>query len=352
MNDDTNQVLTRAYDLIESEHLDEAKSLLDPILEREGDNADAWWLYAHAVSDVETARRALQNVLRIDPDYPEADDLLKMLEDSLTPAPSALRPIQRLDTSRPPVAPPDLPPTLPEKVDETWDFEEVAEGKPAARRLLTPRQLVILIPILVVVLVGGLLLILNSANTTTTTTLPSPTALGQAAVPTLPVTDFTPIPLDTIVPSDVTEVATSASAAEETPAPAFTRTPIPTNEQPPTPDVQSAGDVYQPLYDALSSFTMPRNGVEVTSTSLGDTLLVSVCTLAGPELRAALPQVMNAIAGISQSLAIDVDAVGARMLNCANNTTLLVIGVPHADAVAYANGDLNDEEFQARWSSQ
>jgi hypothetical protein len=345
MNDDTNQVLTRAYDLIESEHLAEAKALLDPFLEREKDSADAWWLYAHAVQDVDTARKALLNVLRIDPDYPDANDLLKTLEGTLAPAPSPMRPIQRIDASRAPAAAPDLPPTLPEKVDETWEFEEVGEGKQTARRLFTPRLLAVLIPVLFIVVVGGLLLILNSASPPETTGVPTISAEEQALLPTLPVSDFTSVSVDTIVPSSVTAEATSS--LDNTPAPANTSGPTPQ----PTP-APAAGDPYAPLFDALHTFTIPRDGIGVTQTSLGETLLVSICTLPGPELRAALPRAMNAIANVSHSLAEDMDAVGARMLNCGNNSTLLVIGVSLENAVAYADGELSEEQFQALWTSQ
>jgi hypothetical protein len=68
-------------------------------------------------------------------------------------------------------------------------------------------------------------------------------------------------------------------------------------------------------------------------------------------MRAALPEAMKAIANASQSLTSEIDAVGTRMMNCGDNTTLLVIAVPIEDAKAYANGELDDEAFQARWSS-
>jgi hypothetical protein len=346
MNDDTNQVLTQAYELIESEHLVEAKALLTPILETEKDNADAWWLYAHAVQDVEAAQEALRNVVRIDPNYPGVNDLLKASETLLAPVtPSPLRPIQHIDASRVPA----IPPTLPEKVDETWDFEDAGQGKQPSRRLLMPRPLAVLIPVVVIVIVGGLLVFLNSANPPTAGGAATATVEEQASIPTLPVSAFTPIPVDTIAPSGATEEATTAlSPVDHTPAPTTMSSPI---EQPTSASVPT-GDPYEPLYGALSSFTMPRNGIEVSQTGLGETLLVSLCTLAGPELRTALPQAMTAIASVSESLSVNVEAVGARMVNCGNNSTLLVIAVPMDNAIAYANGELDEEAFQALWSSQ
>jgi hypothetical protein len=353
MNDDTNQVLTQAHDLIEAEQLEDARRLLEPLLDREKDNADVWWLYAHAVSDAETARKALQNVLRIDPNYPEANELLKTLEATYpAAAPSPLRPIARLDVHTPPAALPDLPPTLPEKVDE-WEFEEAGEGKAESRRVLTPRQLALLISILVVVIVGGLLAILNSARLPSATA--TPTAESQSAIPTLPVVELTPTLLETaVVGGTVTEEGTARSTqAVATTSPPDTDTPIRTAEpQLSTSTPGTTAESYEAIFDALSDFTLPREAIEVTDTSLGETLLVSVCTIAGPELRAALPQAMNAIARASASLMPDVDAVGVRMLNCGNNTTLLVIGAPLEAALSYAGGELNDEAFQAQWRSQ
>jgi hypothetical protein len=331
MNDDTNQVLTQAYDLIEADQLDEAKAVLEPVVNQEKDNADAWWLYAHAVNDTATARNALQNVLRIDPSYPDAAELLKTLD---TTFPSPLRQIGRIERL------PDLPPTLPEKLDEEW-----AEGKPSRR---FPRQLALFIPIIVIIVVLGLLVILNQAGPAAVST-PTVTPLEQAGVPTLSAEDFTPLPVDTLAPSTTTEeVAPTDSIAETTPKPETPSGQVPTNN----PQQSNAGDPYQPVYDALISFTLPRNSVEVTDTDMGSTLLVSICSIAGPEMRTALPEAMSGIASASESLPADVEAIGARMLNCGNNTPLLVIVVRRDDAVAYANGELTDQEFQALWRSQ
>lgn len=98
---ETNPTLSQAYELIEAEKLDEARQLLQPMVTREPNNVDAWWLYAHSVTDASTARTALQNVLRLDPNYTGARDLLSTLDERF-PATA-------------PVAPPTLPsaPTQP-----------------------------------------------------------------------------------------------------------------------------------------------------------------------------------------------------------------------------------------------
>ena len=75
-SDETQSALSRAYDLVEAGKYDEARAILEPILADNRDNADAWWIYAHAVTDPDEGRNALENVLRINPRYPDAAELL------------------------------------------------------------------------------------------------------------------------------------------------------------------------------------------------------------------------------------------------------------------------------------
>jgi hypothetical protein len=79
MSVNLSESLSRAYDLIEAERLSDARALLEPIVAREPNNADAWWLYAHAVENPDQAERALNNVLRLDRSYPGAADLLDQI---------------------------------------------------------------------------------------------------------------------------------------------------------------------------------------------------------------------------------------------------------------------------------
>ena len=76
MSDEMQSALSRAYDIVEAGKFDEARAILEPILADNRDNADAWWIYAHAVTDPEEGRHALENVLRINPRYPDAAELL------------------------------------------------------------------------------------------------------------------------------------------------------------------------------------------------------------------------------------------------------------------------------------
>src|SRR4030095_169815 len=105
----TDEALDKAFELIETDHLDEARAILKPILDTEKDNPDVWWLYAHAVTDPETARLALNNVQRLDPNYLNTGDLLYALEN---------RPLGGASSGgsvdKEPSFLPSVPPTLPD----------------------------------------------------------------------------------------------------------------------------------------------------------------------------------------------------------------------------------------------
>jgi len=347
MNDETNRVLTQAYELIEADRLDEAKARLEPILESQKDNPDVWWVYAHAVSDAEVARQALQNVLRLDPDYPDARPLLNTLEET-HPAPSAT--IARI-APRPSVEAPAAPPTLPDLSEGRFAETGATAVQEKPRSPLSTRRLAILAPILIVVIIAGLLLLLNSTGPGQVTTTPTEVSQQPLSVPTLSVTEITPLDVPTLVAEEPT--ATAVPLAEQTVLPTEIPETSPTAVQPEGTGVPSGtGNSFDAIYDALGNFIVPRNGVTVIQTSLGNTLLAAICTNPGPELRNALPQAMDIMANASSSLAADIQAVGVRMMNCGSSTTLLQISVPIEDAAAYAAGQLDEATFESRWKSQ
>lgn len=129
MSDFHGEALVRAYELIEAGNPEEALTLLRPVLEAEPDNADAWWIYAHAVSDPEEARRALGNVLSLDPGYPEAAELLASLNEQYPIVEAPSEPAE--DTA-------DIVPLAGSQIDEPEflppppeHYEPVIEAEPA-----------------------------------------------------------------------------------------------------------------------------------------------------------------------------------------------------------------------------
>ncbi|MBL8147471.1 MAG: hypothetical protein JNL34_13905, partial [Anaerolineae bacterium] len=80
MSDSNSAVLQRAYQLVEAGQAEEARGLVESVLESEQSNPDAWWIYAHAIDDPVKARQALNEVLTLDPEYPGANELVSVLD--------------------------------------------------------------------------------------------------------------------------------------------------------------------------------------------------------------------------------------------------------------------------------
>ncbi len=110
-----NDTLNEAYELIEANRIDEARRLLEPMLDDDSDNPDLWWVYAHAVDNPADARRALKRVQEIDPAYPQVNELLGEIDELQPAAPlpaggSGIKRIRPLATGTPnpkPLAQPD-----------------------------------------------------------------------------------------------------------------------------------------------------------------------------------------------------------------------------------------------------
>ena len=333
-SDETQLALSRAYDLVEAGKYDEARAILEPILAADKNNVDAWWIYAHAVTNPDDGREALENVLRINPKYPDAADLLAQAR-SLAPERPNITPLA-------PATMPEVPPSLPE-----GDFPEVA----ASARSTSERAAVSasrgglpLIPILavVVIIVLVVLAVLSRGGGTPAVT---PTATQVAVVATV-----TEAGLQAAASPEVTDapIATEAPTQSPTSTSASAATEAATAET--TAAVSSAD--YSAIQSGLSQFSLATNGIGEVQTSLGNTLQVTVCTTQGRAMRTLLPQVMNAFAKQSASLTASVQAIGVHLINCDQNTPLLTVATDLASAQDYAQGKLNDSDFSAKWKPQ
>lgn len=319
------EALDRAFELIEADQLDEARAILKPILDVDKDNPDVWWLYAHAVADSETARLALNNVQRLDPNYLNTGDLLYALENR--PAGGLMSAAESGD-KEPSFLPP-LPSTLPDlpqagkksdnEEDDGWDaFEGDDEDQSVP---LFRRPVFLMVAGLIIFLIIAALVILN----------PQPQ---------------TPSVSETVVPTDASSVAQVPTLESATPT-AENPTLEPTTAQ--VESTQTGEDNFDNIVTALSAFELPDEAIATTMTSLGDTLVVSICTEAGAALRQSLPQVIETITQQIQNIPVDLSGAGVRMTDCTTDTTLLFIGVPSEDIQAYRDGSMNKETFQAKW---
>ncbi len=286
MSDTTEYVLAKAFDLIEAEQFAEAQQLLKPLIESDRNDADVWWLYAHAVTDPETAHVALQNVLRIDKDYPEAKSLLQTLESNL--------PSEALDSGahyHEPFNVPNLPATLPGLPNMENDDDEDNEVGRSWRNILIP------VAIMGIVLVVVILMLLQSPA-------------GN---------------------SDASRVTPTADQAMSTSMPA-----------------QDAGE-YVAIYASLAAFNLPEQAVSLESTAIGNMLVVTVCESDRRQARQTLPLVLDTLASNVESINGDFEAIGSRVQNCDTGEAWMGVGVSRQLARDYSSGKLGTADFQAAW---
>lgn len=380
-SDETTSALSRAFELVEAGRYDEARSLLDPILVADKNNADAWWIYAHAVTSPEEGTTALENVLRINPRYPGAQELLRQASQLFSDKPQIKRVTGSVPAAAPPVSfPEEFPETDAERTERTTQEQRAALAAAAPRRSSLVPLIAVAVVIVVVAVVAVLLLSQGGGTPAATPTeaLIAPTLMqvteaGEGALTAEPT-------LEEAATSATTEAAPTEAVETEAPTTAATTEPpataqaqptevvttevvptevIPTEAAPTTAPTtaqgataQVASDSYTVIERALASYPIAESGIGQVNTTFGNTLMVTVCTAAGREMRTLLPQVMNALAKESTILGSDVAAVGVRMLNCEANTPLLTIATDLASAQSYAGGALTDGAFAATWKPQ
>lgn len=400
----TSDSLSKAYRLIEADELAAARAVLEPLVESEPNNADAWWLYAHAVTDTFAARRALDEVLRINPNYPGAVALMSQLEvvsrtdaetepvqsDLVAPVEFDEEPETILDLTEDPAfddepdfadefdgdETPDIvpPPTLADEVELRESVNE------SSRRSWVP--IAALVAIVAIVLLAALLLLNpggQQPDNVVVVPSPSPEVLAPGigvteeaeasatpvedviAEPSPEVTPEVPVTEEVVVAPPTVEEPTEEAIVEEDGADT-TETDAPATEDAVEADSASAGVTevamlppgadFTPLVDALSEVSIATTDVSETETDLGTTVVVTVCATNGMTLRQNLPAVMDVVASRAAVLAGSAEAIGARVVNCATDRALVFIAVPKEQAVEYAVGNLTTEEFQALWRPQ
>jgi hypothetical protein len=216
MNRTPGSTLTRAYEAIEAGDPQLARDLLEPVLNADPRNTDAWWIYAHAVDDPELARRALTNVLDLDPQYPGAADLMSVLEaqypartpEPIAPPPVSIRPL----TPRPAAAVPGTvtpeigtPERTPASVPPPAPY---APEQPERRRGFP--WWILLAAALAIVVIG--VIVVNSS--TPADPLPEQVALGGTALPEAGTNVVPELTIVNATPSGATPPGTPEAAAQ------------------------------------------------------------------------------------------------------------------------------------------
>lgn len=348
MSDPQDQSLARAYELIEMDRLDEARLILEPLLTEDQDNPDVWWLYAHAVDDPAEARQALVRVQELSPDYPGAAELQHQIEQDSSPSESVAA-----------SADDDL------DFDDDFDLDDDEEVKPEPRRsLVRPLLLVALLAVVIVLLLVAL-------NPFGGTDDPEPTQIAQTEpTPTQEMLAFPPDeetpevdvpateePMD-FAPGPDIEEDVDLTEPDATPKPAEPDSDAEDEESEAAVDEnaeeelspQSATD-FNALVAALSEeVELFSDTTEIVQTAeFGSTLLVSVCSEVGDQLRESITQFMLTAANESGNLPEGLDAVGVRLIDCADGSSINTLAVSYATARDYNEGVIDQDMYRSQW---
>jgi cytoskeletal protein RodZ len=357
--------LNRAYNLIEKGDLEAAQDVLETIRDDHTDNPDFWWVYAHAVEDETEGQEALQRVRDLAPGYPGLENLSQQKEIVSEPS--------RINNLAPKADQPPQPPDLPrdDDFDEFDDFvdnldeqEAEVEGTSGSNRT----RLLALIAVVLLVIIG-LALILNSGDdqsdvvnvtpsdepteavafaTEVVTDVPtmSPverlTAAAETETPeseaTEPVSDFTEEP---------GEATATVSDSTEEPGEATATVSDSTEEPDESVESQSVDPLtLDELTDILADFDVPDDGATTDETTLGNTLIVTICTAPGPQASSTIEDIFDALAGQESRLASDIEAIGFGITDCNTDTTRQTIGVERTVLQSYADDDITLQDVQ------
>ncbi len=333
MSEATSPVLQRAYELIESGRLPEARELLDDYLLDNPDDTDAWWLYVHAVDDQAQGREALERLAALDPNYPGLSDMRRDVSDAEA----------GIDiTGRTPdfVAALDETPSAgsSDAFDDAFDFDSGGpEPVSSGRRRLLLGLVALLVVAVAIAAVIALTQLGGGTPQATQVAADQTTATPQAAAPTV----------------------TTDRGAPTTTASVPTATIIPPTDVPPT---EASGSVIpglsaeqaQTVTAVMADLPVVEDSSSVMTSSAGETFVLSVCSSGdNRSLRETLPSALGALSGAGDALSGTVEALGIRLEDCEQGNVLLrYVVVDIASASEYAAGNLDETAFAARWEPQ
>lgn len=347
MTDAMSGALRDAYEAIQANNLPLARTILTGYLKTDGNNADAWWLLNYAAADGHEAREALQNVLRIDPSYPGARELLDEVNlklQAMPPKPQTpvFAPIE------PVVAPASKPAltgnTKPLPDDDFDDLDDDDdEDEPSSRR----RWLIATLGFLLLLALVWFVFAWLPNRTPTTIT---PTTVAESGTPQALETAVVQTP---DAQQALTEAATAPSDSATATTDAGAVTPEVSPSQPATVEAvvtvsNDTGAPFEALYAALSTFGVQDGSIVVEQTSLGAGLVASVCSSgSAAELRAAIPAVLTTMAQNAGGDGEAVQVIGAKFTDCATGRVVRYVGVPSAQAQAFVNGSIDETAFRS-----
>ncbi|RMG69820.1 MAG: tetratricopeptide repeat protein, partial [Chloroflexi bacterium] len=279
-----NDTLTKAYELIESEQMSQAREILESFLAHERNNADAWWLYAHAVPNIDEAQTALANVKRIAPNYPGVDELIEQMNVRLAQIGEGAQ-IQQFDSYPTEIEDEAFEPDFDDldAPNDDFDFEDDELEPEIVERAPWTRYLVYVL-ILVLVLFAGFILLFGRGN-------------------------------------DDNDENTSTNVVNTTPP--FTET---TEE----PFVASSASFLENL---SQNFELASSDIELKQTQLGETAFVVFCS----DVEAFRQVITDAVIAMGEvSANLDTNAIGIRIIDCTTGEPLNTLVVETSVAQQYA----------------
>ncbi len=386
MSESSKAILQRAYTLIENGELEKAQEILAPLLQDDADNAHVWWVYTHAVQDASMGLAALERVLELDPKYPGARELKADVLEAQAKDPDLVALEARRSGAPGAAAAID--------VDDWEDLQPAVETD--ANGSSFRGRFALLVVVLVIVVGGGLVLsgaldlsqllsgILPSpepqvivvsestAEPTSANPVSEPTSASQASEPTSVIVDSeatvapvvaataTSEPVAEAMPqeADVNATEVIAPATEQEPTATATRRPTATStpkaSPTPTPTISSdsirIASFVSSVAETISDFTIVPLQSGMLPTKLGDTLVIIVCAVPGPEFNQRLNTVLTAVVTLEADLPENIEAVAAGLVNCDDeDADLRIVGVTRATISAFANEEIDSKDFQRAW---
>lgn len=303
---ESSELLNEAFELIEKGDYAQARFLLQPILDESPDNEDALWVYAHAVEDPEEGRATLLQLKRLNPDYPGLQPMLAQLGLAQTPTYASVEPATANYTQTPQ---PDIAPIAADFSEDDFDFESVEEETVIAESSGGGRSCLYLVLAGLVILIVTLL-ILNAAG------ILQP-ADGEPQVADNPTATVDQAPQATAdTQADTQSVATEPFNATS-------------------------------LATSLENVDLAEQGVELSETALGQTIIVYVCQLPGPNATDTIRTVFETVA--QQAALGDATSIGVGLTDCSTNSVLRSLGTSIDAAKAFSQGESDETTFESTW---
>lgn len=348
MNEHLESALNQAYELIEANRIDEARVLLEPLLEQYPDEPDLWWVYAHAVDNQAQAQNALNRVVELDDSFADAEKLLKQIEttDSYQP-PKAIKPLPLKSLSARPSAPesqPDIDFDENEYDYDDDDFDDDEDDEETGVNWLLITAVAALFTVIAIVaIVMGLSSGDENVSPTDVAANPTETTVISGQSLSTPTEELEPTsepaPTNTVEPTEEPEpTATATTEPTDEPQPTATATTEPTA----TPDPSEV------ILNQLSGFDLsdtPLN--QISSSQLGETLLVEVCLSQQENRNALLTNYFDELVNLD-NLAF-VDAIGITLVDCDTQQNIRSIAVPVEQLDQYRQEVIDQQEFQLSW---